>query len=94
MRVYCRNRWPEPDWRGVHLTYLPTLRHKYLDTIAHTFVSTVHLMAHPVDAALYCNGANALFTAWPRLLRMPVALNVDGLERKRRSGTLSRAAGT
>jgi glycosyltransferase involved in cell wall biosynthesis len=34
--------------------------------------------------ALYCNGANAVFTFWPRILGMPVALNVDGIERKRK----------
>src|SRR5581483_3813025 len=31
-----------------------------------------------------CNGANAIFTLLPRLFGMPVALNVDGLERKRK----------
>jgi len=81
--VYCRERNPEPLYRGVRLQYLPTIRHKYLDTIAHTFVSTLHLLAHRMDAALYCNGANALFTWWPRVLGMPVALNVDGIERLR-----------
>ena len=34
--------------------------------------------------ALYCNAANAIFTWMPRLAGMPVALNVDGLERKRK----------
>ena len=41
-------------------------------------------MVRRTDAALYCNAANAVFTLWPRLLGMPVALNVDGLERKRK----------
>jgi glycosyltransferase involved in cell wall biosynthesis len=81
--VYCRERFSEPVWRGVHLQYVPTIRHKYLDTVAHTFLSTLHLLAHRTDAALYCNGANAVFTLWPRLFGMPVALNVDGIERKR-----------
>jgi glycosyltransferase involved in cell wall biosynthesis len=82
--VYCRGG-PAPcaAYRGVRLQYLPTIRHKYLDTIAHTFISTLHLLAHRADVALYCNGANAIFTALPRVLGMPVALNVDGLERKR-----------
>ncbi len=62
---------------------------KYLDTIAHTFLSTVHLGMRRVggqrqDAVLYCNAANALFTWIPRMLGMPVALNVDGLERHRK----------
>jgi glycosyltransferase involved in cell wall biosynthesis len=82
--VYCRERHPQPFYRGVRLQYLPTIRHKYFDTLAHTAVSTLHLLGHRVDAALYCNGANAIFTALPRMLGMPVALNVDGLERKRK----------
>jgi len=82
--VYCRERHAEPRYRGVCLRYLPTIRHKYLDTLAHTFVSTLDLLGHRVDAALYCNGANAIFTPLPRLFGMPVALNVDGLERKRK----------
>jgi glycosyltransferase involved in cell wall biosynthesis len=82
--VYTRQRYPEPCYRGVRLRYLPTIRHKYLDTIAHTFLSTLDLLFHRVDAALYCNAANAVFTWLPRLAGIPVALNVDGLERKRK----------
>jgi glycosyltransferase involved in cell wall biosynthesis len=82
--VYCRERPPAPVYRGVHLQYVPTIRHKYLDTLAHTFLSTWHLLFHRVDAALYCNGANAIFTLAPRLLGIPVALNVDGIERLRK----------
>jgi glycosyltransferase involved in cell wall biosynthesis len=82
--VYCRERPAAPVYRGVRLQYVPTIRHKYLDTLAHTFLSTVHLLFHRVDAALYCNGANAIFTLAPRLLGIPVALNVDGIERLRK----------
>ncbi len=91
MTVYCRERYTDPSthadptYKGVCLKYLPTIRHKYLDTIAHTFLSTLHLIiTKRYDAVLYCNAANALFTWMPRLLRMPVALNVDGLERNRK----------
>ena len=69
---------------GVDLQYLPTIRHKYFDTIAHTFLSTLHLLVHRHDVALYCNAANAIFTWMPRIAGIPVALNVDGLERKRK----------
>src|SRR5271169_2025744 len=82
--VYCRERPPESPWRGVELRYLPTIRHKYLDTLAHTFLSTLHLVFHRADVALYCNAANAIFTILPRLAGIPVALNVDGIERKRK----------
>jgi len=82
--VYCRERFSEAAYRGVRLQYLPTIRHKYFDTVAHTCVSTLHLLGHRADVALYCNGANAIFTFWPRILGMPVALNVDGSERRRK----------
>jgi glycosyltransferase involved in cell wall biosynthesis len=82
--VYCRERHPEAEYRGVSLTHLPTWRHKYFDTIVHTFLSTSHLMFHRADVALYCNGANAIFTLPPRLVGIPTLLNVDGLERKRK----------
>ena len=82
--VYCRERHDFSEYRGVRLVSLPTIRHKYFDTLAHTFLSTLHLLAQRVDAALYCNAANAVFTILPRLCGIPVALNVDGIERKRR----------
>ena len=94
--VYCRTqkaaqgappaapRHPEPFYRGVRLVYLPTIRHKYFDTLAHTFLSTLHLLFYRADRVLYCNGANAVFTLLPRLFGMPVALNVDGIERLRK----------
>jgi glycosyltransferase involved in cell wall biosynthesis len=82
--VYTRQRHAEPCYRGVRLRYLPTIRHKYLDTVAHTLLSTLHLLGHRTDAALYCNAANAVFTWLPRLAGVPVALNVDGVERRRK----------
>ena len=87
--VYCRERHPESVYRGVHLQYAPTVRHKYTDTIVHTGLSTVHLVGSRLwskkyDALLYCNAANAVFTWLPRVFGMPVALNVDGLERHRK----------
>jgi glycosyltransferase involved in cell wall biosynthesis len=90
--VYCREKYQHPVYRGVHLCTLPTIRHKYFDTLAHTFVSTLHLLFHRQDVALYCNAANALFTILPRMTGIPVALNVDGIERRRKKwNTLARA---
>lgn len=82
--VYCREPHTEPQYRGVDLQYMQPVRHKYAETLAHTFISTLHLMRHPHDVALYCNGANAIFTPLARAAGIPVALNVDGLERKRK----------
>jgi glycosyltransferase involved in cell wall biosynthesis len=81
--VYCRERHPAASYRGVALQYLPTIRHKYFDTVVHTALSTIHLLGRRADTALYCNAANAVFTIVPRLTGIPVALNVDGIERRR-----------
>src|SRR6202035_1070895 len=44
--VSCRENYPQPCYRGVNLIYLPSIRHKYLDTLTHTLYSTLHLLAH------------------------------------------------
>jgi glycosyltransferase involved in cell wall biosynthesis len=82
--VYCRGSGNANQYRGVNLRHLPTIKHKYLDTIAHTGLSTLDLLLNRHDVVLYCNAANAVFTLWPRLLGMPTALNVDGVERRRK----------
>lgn len=82
--VCGRTPYPQEMYRGVRVRSLPTIRHKYFDTLAHTFISTLWLMGQPCDVALYCNAANAIFTVLPRMRGIPVALNVDGIERKRR----------
>jgi len=87
--VYCREPHTEEPWRGVHLRYMPAIHHKYFETLHHTFVSTLDLLWHRHDVALFCNAANALFAALPRLAGMPVALNVDGIERQRKKWNLA-----
>src|SRR5437763_6944078 len=82
--VYCREKPENSLYRGVYLRYLPTWRHKYFDTIAHTGVSTADTFFHRFDVLLYCNAANAIFTLWPRFRGVPTALNVDGIERRRK----------
>ncbi|MCU0226660.1 MAG: DUF1972 domain-containing protein [Bryobacterales bacterium] len=82
--VYGRRRHTQPTYRGVRLVYLPTIHNKYLDTLTHSAISTLHLLFHRHDVVLYCNAANAIFTILPRGLGMPVALNVDGIERHRK----------
>jgi glycosyltransferase involved in cell wall biosynthesis len=85
--VYCRSHYVSPrqlEYRGVHLKVLPTIRHKYLDTVIHTFVSALHATGGSFDAALVCNAANAPFAPLLRLVGTPVAINVDGLEHKRK----------
>lgn len=85
--VYCRAHYVSPrqiEFQGVRLKVLPTIRHKYLDTVVHTFFSALHASSKGYDAALICNAANAPFATILRATGMPVALNVDGLEHKRK----------
>ena len=85
--VYCRSHYVSPrqlEFRGVHLKVLPTIRHKYFDTVVHTFVSALHSAGAAYDAALICNAANAPFAPILRAAGTPVAINVDGLEHKRK----------
>jgi glycosyltransferase involved in cell wall biosynthesis len=70
-------------YRGVRLVILPTIPTKYLDTVAHTFLSVFHALFADYDVILMCNAANAVFSIVPRFSGTPVALNVDGIERKR-----------
>jgi glycosyltransferase involved in cell wall biosynthesis len=85
--VYCRAHYVSPrqlEFHGVRLQVLPTIRHKYFDTVVHAFLSAVHAVPQRFDAALICNAANAPFAPILRLTGTPVAINVDGLEHKRK----------
>jgi glycosyltransferase involved in cell wall biosynthesis len=92
--VYCRAHYVSPrqlEYHGVRLEVLPTIRHKYFDTVVHTFLSAVHAVSRRFDAVLICNSANAPFTPILRFTGTPVAINVDGLEHKRKKwGTMAR----
>jgi glycosyltransferase involved in cell wall biosynthesis len=72
------------SYRGVNLVILPTIRHKYFDTVVHTFLSVLHALPRRYDLILICNAANSVFAFLPRLFGTPTLVNVDGLERKRK----------
>ncbi len=90
--VYGRTniiRYDQPYYKGVRIRLLPTISHKYLDTVAHTLACTVVDFFEPYDVVFICNSANAIFTIIPRLAGKPVVLNVDGLEWKRKKWNLA-----
>jgi glycosyltransferase involved in cell wall biosynthesis len=85
--VYGRSnniKYEGRKYKGVRLVILPTIGTKHLDTIAHSFISVFHAIPQRFDCILMCNAANAIFTAVSRISGTRVALNVDGIERKRR----------
>ena len=79
---------PTPDTRhptpGVTRIVLPALRHKYFETVSHTFLSGLDALRRDFDVVLLCNAANAFVLPLLRAARIPVAINVDGIERHRR----------
>lgn len=84
--VYCRSRYTPRKMRthrGVELVVLPTLATKHLDTPVHSLLACLHAAFRGFDAALVVNSANAIFLPLLRVARIPVALNVDGIERQR-----------
>lgn len=75
---------PEPLYKGVELRLLSAPQHKYLETPMHSLYSMFDVLRRDVDVLLVCNAANSPFIWIPRFLgRLPVAVNVDGIERKR-----------
>jgi glycosyltransferase involved in cell wall biosynthesis len=83
--VYCRD--PESGRRtqeGVERIVLPALRHKYFETVSHTLLSSLDALRRDFDVVLLCNAANAFVLPLLRAARIPVAINVDGIERRRR----------
>ncbi len=93
--VYGRAHYVSPrqlEYHGVRIQVLPTIRHKYFDTVVHAFLSAVHAVSGRFDAVLICNAANAPFASILRFTGTPVAINVDGLEHKRKKwGWLARS---
>jgi glycosyltransferase involved in cell wall biosynthesis len=84
--VYGRTNiidYSEKLYKGVEIKLLPTISHKYFDTVAHTFLSVMDSFKRDFDVVLICNSANSIFSFLPRLTGKQVALNVDGLEWKR-----------
>ncbi len=84
--VYGRKnsiKYDDVYYKGVRLVLLPTISHKYLDTVVHSFLCVMHALKERYDAILVCNSANAYCSFIPRLVGTSVAINVDGLEWQR-----------
>ena len=83
LTVYCRALSSTTTWNGIHRIVLPAMRHKYFETVSHTLLSALDALRRPFDAILLCNAANAFVLPLLRAARFPVAINVDGIERRR-----------
>ena len=84
--VYCRRAFTRPDDvydRRVKRVIVPSFHQKHLDTWVSTAFAAAHVAFSGADVVLMCNVANSPFAWLPRIFGKPVALNVDGLDRKR-----------
>lgn len=84
--VYCRSHhitYAGTHYKGMRLVKLPTIANKYLDTMVHSFLSSVHALPRRYDIALYFIAGNSPVTWIPRLVGTRTILNVDGLDWKR-----------
>lgn len=85
--VYCRSPYIDKEikkYKGVELNVLPTIKTKNLETIFHSFFSTIHACIFGnYDVIYYLGVGNAFFTIIPRLFGIKTLLNVDGFDWKR-----------
>lgn len=83
--VYTRgSAHRERRYRGMDVVHLPALPQKQLETLSHTALSVLHLIARRrPDAAFVFNAANSPFLPLLRARGIPVGLHMDGLEWRR-----------
>jgi glycosyltransferase involved in cell wall biosynthesis len=83
--VYCRSYFTPPikTHNGMGVLRLPTVRSKHLETVVHTFLSTVHAMMSDCDVVHYHCLGPALFSFLPRLAGKKTVVTVQGLDWQR-----------
>jgi glycosyltransferase involved in cell wall biosynthesis len=80
--VYCRTYFTPPgrEHNGMRVVRLPTVRSKHLETLLHTFLSTLHVLTQPCDVVHYHALGPALFSFLPRLAGKKTVVTVQGLD--------------
>jgi glycosyltransferase involved in cell wall biosynthesis len=77
-------RWgARPTVSGVECRSTPTIFHKYLETPVHALTSFLDALFRPFDVLILCNAANSPCAPLLKLKRIPLMINVDGIERNR-----------
>jgi glycosyltransferase involved in cell wall biosynthesis len=84
--VYCRTYFTPPgkQHNGIRVVRLPTIRSKHLETLVHTFLSTLHVLVQPCDIVHYHALGPALFSFLPRLAGKKTVVTVQGLDWQRK----------
>ena len=84
--LYCRCHFTPPirSLNKMRLVRLPTIRTKHLETLVHTFLSTVHVMFSDCEIVHYHALGAALFSWLPRLVGKKTIVTVQGLDWRRK----------
>jgi glycosyltransferase involved in cell wall biosynthesis len=84
--AYCRTYFTPPgkEQDGMRVVRLPTIRSKHLETLVHTFLSTIHVLTQRCDVVHYHALGPALFSFIPRLVGKKTVVTVQGLDWQRK----------
>jgi glycosyltransferase involved in cell wall biosynthesis len=84
--VYCRTYFTPPgkEHNGMQVVRLPAIQSKHLETLVHTFLSTLHVLVQPCDVVHYHALGPALFSFIPRLAGKKTVVTVQGLDWQRK----------
>jgi glycosyltransferase involved in cell wall biosynthesis len=84
--AYCRTYFtpPSTEHNGIGMVRLPTIRSKHLETLVHTFLSTMHVLTQPCDVVHFHALGPALFSFIPRLAGKKTVVTVQGLDWQRK----------
>ena len=81
----------EKYYKGVRLYHMPRIKGKVTETFSNTFFAMLHVLTKKVDVIYVMNAANSPLCLIPRLFGKKVAVNVDGLEwRRKKWGKLAK----
>ncbi len=84
--TYCRSYFTPAisDYRGIRIVRLPTIRSKHLETLVHTFLSTIHACFSRCEIVHYHTLGPSLFSVLPRMFGKKTIVTVQGLDWKRK----------
>jgi glycosyltransferase involved in cell wall biosynthesis len=86
VEIYCRKYFTPriAAYKGMHLLRLPTIRTKHLETLVHTFLSTLHAIFTRCDIVHFHALGPSLFSFLPRLAGQKTVVTVQGLDWQRK----------
>ena len=84
--AYCRSYFTPKvrQYLGMRIVRLPTIRSKHLETLVHTFLSTVHSCFGDCEIVHYHTLGPSLFSFLPRLFGKKTVVSVQGLDWQRK----------